>query len=83
MTKIAVLALFAAVATAFAQNTFHGNNARTGVYDSPGPKRLGGVKWVFKAGGPIVTSPAIADGKLLLRGRKGISCYSLTAKPAL
>jgi outer membrane protein assembly factor BamB len=24
-------------------------------------------------------SPAIADGKLLLRGRKGISCYSLTA----
>jgi outer membrane protein assembly factor BamB len=26
-----------------------------------------------------VPSPAIADGKLLLRGRKGISCYSLTA----
>ncbi|MBI5394043.1 MAG: PQQ-like beta-propeller repeat protein [Verrucomicrobia bacterium] len=24
-------------------------------------------------------SPAIADGKLLLRGRKGITCYSLTA----
>ena len=24
-----------------------------------------------------VPSPAIADGKLLLRGRKGISCYSL------
>ncbi len=26
-----------------------------------------------------VPSPAIADGKLLLRGRKGITCYSLTA----
>ena len=26
-----------------------------------------------------VPSPAIADGKLLLRGRKGISCYSLPA----
>ena len=26
-----------------------------------------------------VPSPAIADGKLLLRGRKGISCFSLTA----
>lgn len=25
-------------------------------------------------------SPAIADGKLLLRGKKGITCYSLTAK---
>jgi outer membrane protein assembly factor BamB len=24
-------------------------------------------------------SPAIADGKLLLRGRKGVSCYNLTA----
>jgi outer membrane protein assembly factor BamB len=28
-----------------------------------------------------VPSPAIADGKLLLRGRKGISCYSLSARP--
>ena len=28
-----------------------------------------------------VPSPAIADGKLLLRGRKGISCYSLSASP--
>jgi len=24
-------------------------------------------------------SPAIADGKLLLRGRKGITCYELPA----
>jgi hypothetical protein len=29
-----------------------------------------------------VPSPAIVDGKLLLRGRKGISCYSLAASPA-
>jgi len=27
-------------------------------------------------------SPAIADGKLLLRGRKGVTCYSLTAGDA-
>ena len=46
----------------FAQTTFHGNIARTGVYDSAGPKQLGGVKWKFKTGGPIVASPAIADG---------------------
>jgi outer membrane protein assembly factor BamB len=45
-----------------AQNTFHGNNARTGVYDSPGPRQLGSVKWTFETGGPIVASPAIADG---------------------
>ena len=45
-----------------AQATFHGNNARTGVYESAGPKQLGKVKWKFKTDGPIVASPAIADG---------------------
>jgi outer membrane protein assembly factor BamB len=45
-----------------AQSTFHGNVARTGVFDSAGPKQFGGVKWTFKTGGPIVASPAIADG---------------------
>jgi outer membrane protein assembly factor BamB len=71
MTKIAVLALFAAVATAFAQNTFHGNNAHTGVYESPGPKQPGGVKWAFKAGGAIVTSPALADGVVYIAALDG------------
>jgi hypothetical protein len=46
----------------FGQATFHGNAARTGVYDSAGPKQFGGIKWTFKTGGPIVASPAIADG---------------------
>src|SRR5947207_10319470 len=45
-----------------AQSSFHGNLARTGVYDSAGPTKFGGVKWTFKTGGPIVASPAIADG---------------------
>jgi outer membrane protein assembly factor BamB len=45
-----------------AQGTFHGNVARTGVYDSPGPKQFGGVKWTFKTAGPIVASPVIANG---------------------
>src|SRR5438477_10624191 len=45
-----------------AQSTFHGNLARTGVYDSAGPMKFGGVKWTFKTGGPIVASPAIAEG---------------------
>jgi eukaryotic-like serine/threonine-protein kinase len=62
MKQIVVLMLLLPVAAGFAQNTFHGNNAHTGVYESAGPKQLGGVKWVFKAGGPIVSSPAIANG---------------------
>ena len=39
-----------------AEATFHGNNARTGVYDAAGPKTLKGVKWTFKTGGPIFAS---------------------------
>ena len=34
-----------------------------------------------RAGALWVPSLAIADGKLLLRGRKGISCYSLATSP--
>ena len=66
------LALFVLLATVgFAQNTFHGNNAHTGVYDAPGPKQLTGVKWAFKAGGPIVTSPAIAAGVVYIAAMDG------------
>ena len=71
MKPIAVLMLFAIVATGFAQNAFHGNNAHSGVYESPGPKQLGGTKWAFKAGGPIVTSPAIADGVVYIGALDG------------
>jgi hypothetical protein len=65
-----VIVLFVATA-ALAQSTFHGNIARTGVYDTPGPKQLGGVKWKFTAGGPIVTSPAIADGVVYIGAMDG------------
>src|SRR5437660_5507902 len=49
-----------------AQSTFHGNIARTGVYDSAGPKQFGGVKWTLKTGDPIVASAAIADGVIYI-----------------
>jgi outer membrane protein assembly factor BamB len=62
MIRVLVLFLLASMQSAPAQATFHGNIARTGVYDSPGPTTLNGVKWTFKTGGPIVASPAIADG---------------------
>ncbi len=70
MKRFAVLTLLLAT-SAFAQNTFHGNSAHTGVYDSPGPKQLGGVKWAFKAGGPIVTSPAVVDGVVYIAAMDG------------
>src|SRR4051794_38874901 len=55
------LALALISTAAMAQNMFHGDAAHSGVYAGPGP-RSGKVKWAFKAGGPIVTSPAVAAG---------------------
>lgn len=66
-----IATLLVVVATAFAQNTFHGNIAHSGVYDSPGPQQLGSPKWTFKAGGPIVTSPAIAAGAVYIGALDG------------
>src|ERR1044071_3386194 len=59
---VCLLVLLVVAGSAAAQNTFHGNMARTGVYESSGPKQLGGVKWAFKTDGAVLSSPAIADG---------------------
>lgn len=66
-----VAALAAVSAPAAAQHTFHGDDARTGVYRSPGPTHAPTVKWTFKAAGPIVTSPAIVDGVVYIASLSG------------
>jgi len=67
MKQLAALGIIALAShLTIAQATFHGNIARTGVYDSAGPKQFGGVKWTLKTGGPIVASPAIADGVIYI-----------------
>ncbi len=65
-----VLAL-ACVAPAAAQATFHGNVQRTGVFAGTGPAVLGGVKWTFKTGAPVVASPAVADGVVYIASLDG------------
>jgi outer membrane protein assembly factor BamB len=72
MKRLAMLAILAAAAApSWAQTTFHGNSARTGVYASPGPGAPGALKWTFKAGGPIVTSPVAADGVIYIASIDG------------
>ncbi len=72
MKHIATLLLVASVVSpALAQSTFHGNVARTGVYQGAGPTQFGGVKWAFKTDGPIVTSPAIVDGVVYIASLSG------------
>ena len=81
MNRAKNLALFFFAALVFAhpalaQSTFHGNNARTGIYDSPGPTKLSGVKWTFKTNAPIVSSPAISGGVVFIGSLDG-SLYAL------
>lgn len=57
------LALVSAPAV-FAQSTFHGNNSRSGIFDSPSIRKTPSLKWQFKAGGPIISSPALSGGVL-------------------
>jgi eukaryotic-like serine/threonine-protein kinase len=72
MKNLAPLALLLlAAAPSFAQSTFHGNVARTGAYETPGPTQLKGLKWSFKAGGPIVASPVLAEGVVYVASLDG------------
>ena len=70
-TGVGLAVAIAAAVSAPAPSTFHGNLARTGVYDRPGPSRFGGVKWAFKTGGPIVASPAVVDGVVYIASLDG------------
>src|SRR5262245_19330003 len=69
--KRLVMLIFAFALPAFAQATFHGNISHTGVYDSAGPKQFSGIKWTFKTGGPIVSSPILADGVVYITALDG------------
>jgi outer membrane protein assembly factor BamB len=69
-------ALFLLTQSVMAQTTFHGNNARTGAYDSVGPKVFNSVQWSFKTEGPIISSPAIANGTVFI-GSSGGGFYAI------
>ena len=71
MKNLTAVFLFIFAQCAFAQTTFHGNNARTGVYNSAGPTQFNGVKWVFKTDGPVISSPAISDGAVFIGSSDG------------
>lgn len=71
MRRVLGLGLLLCAGCAFGQATFHGNVARTGVYESAGPVQLKGVKWSFKTGGAIVSSPVLADGVVYITSMDG------------
>ena len=67
----AVALLLLAAPAAQAQGTFHGDATRSGVYASAGPAQLHGVKWSFDTGGPVFSSPVLADGVVFIASASG------------
>ena len=59
------------ISTALAQASFHGDIARTGVYETTGPLQLKGTQWTFKTDGPIIGSPAIANATVYFGSTDG------------
>ncbi len=54
-----------------AQSTFHGDNARTGVFDSVAPAAAPRVVWKFKTDAPIFSSAAVVDGVVYITSDDG------------
>src|SRR5258706_11056741 len=58
MRRVLGLGLLVWAVSAFGQTTFHGNVARTGVYESAGPPQHKKVQWGLKRGAGVVGGPA-------------------------
>src|ERR1700704_2130316 len=57
---------------------FRGDLQHTGVYDARGVPDLHGVKWTFKTGGRVYSSPAVADGVVFVGSADG-NLYAVDA----
>ena len=57
---------------------FRGDLQHTGVYDARGVPELHGVKWKFKTGGRVYSSPAVADGVVFVGSTDG-NLYAVDA----
>jgi outer membrane protein assembly factor BamB len=57
---------------------FRGDLQHTGVYDARGVPELHGVKWKFKTGGRVYSSPAVADGAVFVGSTDG-NLYAVDA----
>ena len=64
--KHIVLAILISGRAASAQATFHGDNARTGVYRTAAPATTPKVVWKFKAAAPIFSSAAVVGALVFI-----------------
>ena len=66
MTRLAQVLLLAVVNTALAAEPtmFRADPHHSGIYEAVGVPHLHGVKWRFRAGAAILSSPAVAEGRV-------------------
>ena len=57
---------------------FRSDPAHTGVYDSPSAPGIASVKWKFKTGAKVLSSPAVSDGAVYI-GSNDRYLYALSA----
>jgi len=77
--SILLAPLCAVVANGQSAAQFRGDLAHSGVYASAAPKEISHVAWEFKTGGRVFSSPAVADG-LVLVGSNDHYLHALDAK---
>jgi outer membrane protein assembly factor BamB len=58
---------------------FHSNKSHNGIYQAPELKNLGKLKWKYKTGGRIFSSPAVAD-QMVYVGSEDSSLYAMNAE---
>jgi len=70
-TVILLLALVGGSAMAADVAMFRGDPAHSGTYTAAGAPVLHGVRWQFKTGGAVVSSPAVVDGAVYVGSNDG------------
>ncbi|MBV8783450.1 MAG: PQQ-like beta-propeller repeat protein [Gammaproteobacteria bacterium] len=79
MRLIPAVALLLTPVAFAAPDQFRGDAAHTGIYDAAGAPQLHGVRWSFRAGGAIASSPVYGAG-LVYFGSNDHKIYALDAK---
>lgn len=76
---VAGAAVVARSAPADPQAVFRGDLAHTGRYRDPALERFGGIVWRVQTGGPVQSTPAVADGVVYVGSGDG-HVYALDAR---
>ena len=74
----AMLTAAGTIATAAEPAMFRGDAAHRGVYESAGVAALHGVKWTFRTGAAVISTPVVAGGSVYV-GSSDHNLYALDA----